>query len=229
MLAHTISQYLASHRRLVVPQLGAFIVKEPGVSVVFSELLRSDDGVLRALLREGGYSELEAAGQIDRFVFEVRHAIERGVPYGFEELGVFRPGVNGTISFECKLHKPSDAAAKEESDLSAAKPIHASEQHISQSVLHNPDPALHDLHYRESRKPRPNRVRTAPVVRHRGIDRFLWIAVIAAAVAVMAIAFGYYQDAQQKKAEMQQLELPAANQPAATTAPADEAPQPTSN
>ena len=40
MLIHTLIQYLESHRRLVVPQLGTFIVKEPGRSVVFSELLK---------------------------------------------------------------------------------------------------------------------------------------------------------------------------------------------
>ena len=64
MLIHTISQYLESHKRLVVPQLGTFIVKEPGVSIVFSELLKRDDGTLRRLLIGGGLSELEAAGEI---------------------------------------------------------------------------------------------------------------------------------------------------------------------
>lgn len=63
MLIRTISQYLESHKRLVVPQLGTFIVKEPGVSIVFSELLKRDDGTLRRLLIDGGLSELEAAGR----------------------------------------------------------------------------------------------------------------------------------------------------------------------
>ena len=70
MLSLVISQYLESHKRLVVPQLGAFIVKEPGHAVLFSELLKRDDGVLRRLLSERGMNELEAAGEIDRFVFE---------------------------------------------------------------------------------------------------------------------------------------------------------------
>lgn len=63
VLIRTISQYLESHKRLVVPQLGTFIVKEPGVSIVFSELLKRDDGTLRRLLIDGGLSELEAAGR----------------------------------------------------------------------------------------------------------------------------------------------------------------------
>ncbi|MDE5624369.1 MAG: hypothetical protein K2I62_07160, partial [Alistipes sp.] len=70
MLIPVIAQYLRSHRRLSIPQMGAFIVKEPGRSVLFSELLKRDDGVLRSLLVAGGVSELEAGGEIDRFVFE---------------------------------------------------------------------------------------------------------------------------------------------------------------
>ena len=37
VLIPIIKQYLAAHKRLVVPQLGAFIVKEPERSIVFSE------------------------------------------------------------------------------------------------------------------------------------------------------------------------------------------------
>ena len=48
MLIRIIAQYLESHRRLVIPQMGAFIVKEPGSSVLFSELLKRDDGVLQS-------------------------------------------------------------------------------------------------------------------------------------------------------------------------------------
>ena len=87
MLVQTISQYLGSHKRLVVPQLGTFIVKEPGVSIVFSELLKRDDGVLRGLLREAGVGELEAAGEIDRFVFEVRHAAQHGQEFRLDGFG----------------------------------------------------------------------------------------------------------------------------------------------
>ncbi len=74
-----IQRYLAGHKRLVVPQLGAFVVKEPG-QVLFTELLKRDDGALRALLAEAGADPLKAAGEIDRFVFEVRHAAEHGAP-----------------------------------------------------------------------------------------------------------------------------------------------------
>lgn len=99
VLIRVVTQYLESHKRLVIPQLGAFIVKEPGRSVVFSELLKRDDGVLRGLLREQGVGDLEAAGEIDRLVFEVRHAVEAGGEYRLEGFGTLKPGPNGTMVF----------------------------------------------------------------------------------------------------------------------------------
>lgn len=99
MLIPVIAQYLRSHRRLIIPQMGAFIVKEPGQSVLFSELLKRDDGVLRSLLVAAGSSELEAGGEIDRFVFEVRHAIQQGREFPLAGLGVLKPGPNETIAF----------------------------------------------------------------------------------------------------------------------------------
>ncbi len=100
MLIRILSQYLRSHKRLVIPQLGVFLVKEPGRTVLFSELVRRDDGVLHGLLVEAGQSDLAAAGEIDRFVFEVRHAVERGESCSMSGLGVWRPGPHGTIAFE---------------------------------------------------------------------------------------------------------------------------------
>lgn len=99
MLSLIITRYLAAHKRLVVPQLGAFIVKVPGREVVFSEMLKRDDGVLRGLLAEEGMGEIEASGTIDRFVFELRHTVESGSVYQAEGLGVFASGPNGTIRF----------------------------------------------------------------------------------------------------------------------------------
>ena len=69
MLVEIISKYLQSNKRLVVPNLGAFIVKTTENKILFSNLMKGDDGVLRRLLVENGIKELEAAGLIDRFVF----------------------------------------------------------------------------------------------------------------------------------------------------------------
>lgn len=127
MLIAVITQYLESHKRLVVPQLGAFIVKEPGRSVLFSELLKRDDGVLRGLLREHGKTDLEAAGEIDRLVFEARHAVESGAEYRLEGFGTLAPGPNGTITFRYEPRPAGAAAAGNHPEAEAAPAAAASD------------------------------------------------------------------------------------------------------
>ncbi len=82
-VVEVIAEYLLSNRKLVVPNLGAFIVKESGERI-FSDLLRADDGVLTSLLQAKGLSDMEAAVSIDRFVFETRHELGS---YGYCRLG----------------------------------------------------------------------------------------------------------------------------------------------
>lgn len=99
MIVEIIAKYLESNKRLVIPNLGAFIVKVPAQTVLFSNLIKNDDGVLRALLRDGGMSELDAAALIDRFVFEVNYRLEHSQVCALSGFGVLRSGKNGTVSF----------------------------------------------------------------------------------------------------------------------------------
>lgn len=100
LITNIIVEYLKHNKRIVVPKLGAFIVKQPSATIVFSELMRNDDGVLCSLLKAYGMSDLEANGAIDRFVFEIRFNTGKGDCYTVENLGVFCPGENNTISFK---------------------------------------------------------------------------------------------------------------------------------
>lgn len=103
LITNILIEYLKHNKRIVVPKLGAFIVKQPSGIVRFSDLMRNDDGVLRSLLIAYGMSALEANGKIDRFVFEIRHAIGQSQGYTLEGLGEFRAGDNNTITFIHKL------------------------------------------------------------------------------------------------------------------------------
>ena len=105
LLTNIISEYLKHNKRLVVPKLGTFIVKAQGGAILFSDLMRNDDGVLRSLLMAYGMKELEANGLIDRLVFEVRHATSRGESYTIEGLGDFTQGPNNTLTFRQKREK----------------------------------------------------------------------------------------------------------------------------
>ncbi len=100
LLTNIIVEYLKYNKRLVVPKFGAFIVKQAEGKLMFSELMRNDDGVLRSLLMAYGINEIEASGMIDRLVFEIRHAISQGESFTIEGLGSFSAGDNNTITFK---------------------------------------------------------------------------------------------------------------------------------
>ena len=104
MIVELISKYLESNKRLVVPNLGTFIVKEAGHVVLFSNLIKGDDGVLRSLLVNAGVSEMETAAALDRFVFEVNFRLESTGECLLDGFGVLKSGVNGTVSF---VYKPA--------------------------------------------------------------------------------------------------------------------------
>ena len=252
VLIQSISHYLESHKRLVVPQLGAFIVKEPGRSILFSELLKRDDGVLRGLLRDAGMTELEAAGEIDRFVFEVRHAVQGGAAYPLKGFGTLKPGPNGTIAFDYDpapeeaepAEKPADGnlpvpdaapttpsgvldpgtpavphrsdplvsekGPAKETPATAGNPrSHSSripadrlarsverafaEPYVSPSAKMNPDPSVRGLRYGKPPKTTDAYTYVDRPTRRRA-DRFLWIAIAAAIIALAAIGFGYWRE-----------------------------------
>lgn len=101
LITNIIVGYLKHNKRIVVPQLGMFIVK-PGGEIIFSELMRGDDGVLRQLLVAYGVNELAANGMIDRFRFEIKHSISSGQSHIIDNFGEFTAGDNGTIRFSQK-------------------------------------------------------------------------------------------------------------------------------
>ena len=273
-------KYLETHKRIVVPQLGAFLVKEPGKSIVFSELMKRDDGVLRGLLMADGRSEVEAAGAVDRFVFEVRHAVESGTEYRLADFGTMMPGPNGTIHFNYRPVVPFDRPARpaepipapsvvrqtppvpkpvakpvpeplaDEAPSSAMKSAPRAEAHSVQPVEPEPSYKSHidtarmaeTMRMAFSSEPdeadaltkkgsastkkdsasakRPARsydyeadeaadeLYSERRPARRKFDRFLFLAILAAVIAVAAIAFGFWREARERQAEeaLQQME-----------------------
>ena len=99
LITNIIIEYLKHNKRLCVPKLGTFIVKQSSGVIIFSDLMRNDDGVLRSLLMAYGIRELEANGMIDRLVFEVHHAISTEGKMTIENFGEFTADRNNTITF----------------------------------------------------------------------------------------------------------------------------------
>lgn len=107
IITNIIAGYLKHNKRLCVPKLGTFIVKQSSGEIIFSDLMRNDDGVLRALLTSAGINELAANGMIDRFVFEVRHGVSTNGKMAIESLGEFSADKNNTITFTASTSKQS--------------------------------------------------------------------------------------------------------------------------
>lgn len=187
-----IAEFLRTHKRLVVPQLGAFIVKAPGGEILFSELFKRDDGVLRGLLTAAGASEIEAAGAIDRLIFDLRHAVQHGGVYLVAGLGTFSAGANGTLAF---AYDPQAGAAGGSSGSDAVG--------RGRTPRYEPDPCVKGLTYGRPVKTTDayTFVGSKPA---RRIDAFLIVAIVAALLAVGVIVYGYVND---RRAKQMQAEL----------------------
>ena len=231
-LLHILTSYLASNKRLVVPQLGAFLVKEPGKTILFSELMKRDDGVLRGLLCATGMGEIEASGCIDRFVYEVRRAVEEGRSYPMPGFGEMRPGPNGTIAFVYEQTVPvveSAAVVAEPQPLEPEKPVHINTDRMAETMRTAfKNEAKNEAGEEEDSVGRqPAAVAQEPATRRkpaytleeayadhrppkRKVDRFLLVAIAAALIAIAAIAFGFWREAQEQQLyDEAPLEMPA--------------------
>lgn len=161
MIVELISKYLESNKRLVVPNLGAFIVKEAGRVVLFSNLIKGDDGVLRSLLVEAGVSELETAAALDRFVFEVNFRLESTGECLLDGFGVLKSGVNGTVSF---VYQPAakgevlDGNVAPREDNTVAQPkVKVEEKPVEKVVESLPDSEDVQIDVVPRQKPAPRR------------------------------------------------------------------------
>ena len=192
-LSKIIAAHLQSEKRLVIPQLGAFIVKESEGRIIFSELLRRDDGVFRSLLVAQGMGELEAAAAVDRFVFDIRHALQHGTPFIMEGLGALLNGPDNTIAFKY-------APATERSDIEAlaAREVHQEpipEPAVSRSATAQPERHVRGLRYDAPPKQRAPRYGGGRRSHGRkGVDKFLLLAILAAAIAIAVMVYGYFNE-----------------------------------
>ncbi|MFR9500716.1 MAG: hypothetical protein SNH18_09780 [Rikenellaceae bacterium] len=240
MLATLISKYLESNRRLVIPQFGAILVKNPGHQLLFSPLLTRDDGVLRQLIMESGISEVEATGMIDRLLFDIRYALDAKESYLIEGVCRFVKDQTDTIQLitvhqtsspvENKLTPPQDqddievevkpqTETEEISQREVVATVEPQRKEPSQTrddqskedatieelppeapapaklkldrSLFEPDPDLEGLSYGNSRtKSRATR----QINKRKGVDLWLVLAIVVAAIALTAILYGFLRE-----------------------------------
>lgn len=181
IVVEVIAAHLLSNRRLVVPAFGAFMVKESGERV-FSELLRTDDGVLASLLREKGLNEMEAAVMIDRFIFEVRHELEQ---YGYCRLGEI-----GTLRIE-----PSAKVLRLYPPVQGEIPKRTPYVPKQLSETENEKGAIEEQKVEISNTSNISNASNAPKKQlkpHKKFDFVMVVAVIILVVALLGIGYGWY-------------------------------------
>lgn len=234
MIVEIITKYLESNKRLVVPNLGTFIVKVAGESVLFSALIKNDDGVLRSLLQQQGMSELEAAGAVDRFVFEVNYRLQNDKECRLKGFGLLKSGDSGVVTFQYdtavdgdnldgvtaerkrpetkaqtvevnnKVEEPQPKSAPvaetvsepAEEEQPRQKPMprrDIGEARVSVSAKMNPENYVKGLRYGKGRKVVTGR-EYATSRRSNKSDIIMKIAIGAAVIATLALAYGFYND-----------------------------------
>lgn len=181
VVVEVITAHLRSNRRLVVPNFGAFVVKESG-EYLFSDLLRDDDGVLASLLREKGLSEMEAAVMTDRFIFEVRHELEQ---YGYCRLGDI-----GTLRIEpdtkvLKLYPPVQGELPKQTPYI---PKQVSETENEKRKTDNEDKNIGGKNETPATFATPKK----PIKPHKKVDFVIVVAVIILLAALVGIGYGWY-------------------------------------
>ena len=236
MIVEIITKYLESNKRLVVPNLGTFIVKVAGESVLFSALIKNDDGVLRSLVQQQGMSELEAAGAVDRFVFEVNYRLQNDKECRLKGFGLLKSGDSGVVTFQYDTAVDGDnldgvTAERKRPEAKAqtvevnskveetqpkstpvaetvSEPEPAEEEQprqkpmprrdignprVSVSAKMNPEDYVKGLRYGKGRKVVTGR-ETATSRRSNKSDIIMKIAIGAAVIATLALAYGFYND-----------------------------------
>lgn len=205
MLNRIIANRLKESRRLVIPKLGAFIVKEPDGKILFSELLRGDDGVLRGLIKASGVGDIEAAGVIDRYVFEVRNTLDRGRSYEIGDLGALRRSENGAIVF---VQSPT-SEVRPNASVRSGHPYVAPAAYSAETEREQPS---------ANETTAPRRV----VKRRRKADAFIVAAVIIAVLAVAVMVYGYFRANEQGEVSLREMFIPSAeSEPVDLGAPSD--------
>lgn len=236
MVVEIIAKYLESNKRLVVPNLGTFIVKVAGESVLFSALIKNDDGVLRSLVQQQGMSELEAAGAVDRFVFEVNYRLQNDKECRLKGFGLLKSGDSGVVTFQydtavdgdnldgvtaerkrpeakaqtvevnSKVEETQPKSAPVAETVSEPEPAEEEQPRqkpmprrdignprVSVSAKMNPEDYVKGLRYGKGRKVVTGREYATSRIVNK-IDVIMKIAIGAAVIATLALAYGFYND-----------------------------------
>ncbi len=115
-------QILESNNRVIVPEFGAFIIKQKNpLTIIFNEFLQYNDGMLvDAISKNEGIDRDSAKKKIDEFIVKLNSELESVGQYVLQGIGVVTKGTTGKISLE--KEEPKKSGKKE------SKPVESSEK-----------------------------------------------------------------------------------------------------
>ncbi|MDR2126343.1 MAG: HU family DNA-binding protein [Prevotellaceae bacterium] len=109
------------NRRLIIPAVGAFLVKEEDsqVRIIFSSFLKYDDGLLTKLLsNRDNISEEQAKSTVETFAREILNTLNNGNNFSIPDFGYFAKDNRGTINF---IVEKTDSSALPEANAADVK------------------------------------------------------------------------------------------------------------
>ena len=112
MLDKHIVSLLNKNKRVIIPQVGAFILKKQGdIDVVsFNSILKFDDKKLeKEIIEAEGLDEKNAQNKLKSFIVSIQNALKKGDRYNIKEIGSIYQDANGRIQFLAGNEKPKTA------------------------------------------------------------------------------------------------------------------------
>ncbi|MFI3248080.1 MAG: hypothetical protein R3Y39_03015 [Rikenellaceae bacterium] len=137
-ISNLIYDYLSENRRITVPTLGTLLVKGDHQTLLFSQFLKGDDGVLRGLIVQQGLSEEEATAQLESFVEQIQAAFERGESYELPPMG--------------RLTKSGDVILLDDSAPEETEDETEDETVVEQVVEPEPEPEVDEIEEEDEQK-----------------------------------------------------------------------------
>lgn len=136
-----LKQLIAQHRRVVIPDFGAFLKKEgpEGEQLVFSPFLRKDDGVVTdAIISEYGVESEDARAMVAEFVIYLRQSLAASGRYYIEGVGMLAADANGTVTLKEGAEPPVEPEQDEVDEPivpeAVPEPVRAQPQPVQQPV-----------------------------------------------------------------------------------------------
>lgn len=109
MLGNYFRELLEKHNRVIIPDFGAFLVKDTGdtrsiANTSFSPFLRYNDGLMEAFVAEKqDLTKAEATNKVKEYVDSLKERLGKGVQVELPNLGYFYQDSRGTIQFQLDL------------------------------------------------------------------------------------------------------------------------------